>query len=111
MTGAFQDMVTFGPGEPTETTLRSAGGSDAFVARYDAGGGLGWVQAIEGLQGIWGRNVAAHPDGQIEEVDRITRGDTVEYEVVIEVDGQEFELLVASDGSILARPLPGYAGR
>jgi hypothetical protein len=37
--------VVFGPGESGETTLHTfTTGSDLFVARYDPGGGLSWVQ-------------------------------------------------------------------
>ena len=44
----------------------------------------------------------AHPKGELDEAEKITRSDTVEYEVVVEVNDKEFELLVASDGSILS---------
>ena len=37
VTGQFEGSATFGAGEANETTLRSAGGSDIFVAKYGAG--------------------------------------------------------------------------
>ncbi|UCC43372.1 MAG: PepSY-like domain-containing protein [Candidatus Zixiibacteriota bacterium] len=44
---------------------------------------------------------AAHEGCEIDEAEKITRGETVEYEVAVEVGEDEFELLVASDGTIL----------
>ena len=36
VTGSFNGTATFGPGDPGETLLTSAGGDDIFVARYAA---------------------------------------------------------------------------
>ena len=44
----------------------------------------------------------AHPGCEVEEAETITRGSITEYEVVIEVDEREYELLVSSEGKILA---------
>lgn len=48
---------------------------------------------------------ASHPDGEIVEADMITRGETTEYEVTIEVEGEEedmvYEVVVAADGKIV----------
>ena len=44
VTGSFEGMVTFGPGEPNETTLTSAGSNDIFVAKYSIDGILLWVK-------------------------------------------------------------------
>jgi len=44
----------------------------------------------------------AHPKCEIDEADKITRGTTVEYEVVVEVGETEMELQVAVDGKILS---------
>ncbi|MGH8014588.1 MAG: hypothetical protein ACREBV_00155 [Candidatus Zixiibacteriota bacterium] len=44
----------------------------------------------------------AHPKSELDEADKITRGSVIEYEVVIEVDKKEMELLVAADGKILS---------
>ena len=45
---------------------------------------------------------AAYPECEFDEAEKITRGSTIEYEIVVEVDESEFELLVASDGRILS---------
>ncbi len=42
--GSFYETVTFGQGESGETTLTSAGGSDIFVARYNADGTVAWAK-------------------------------------------------------------------
>ncbi|MCX6645479.1 MAG: hypothetical protein NTY09_03850, partial [bacterium] len=34
VTGGFHDSAKFGPGEPNETILESAGGRDIFIARF-----------------------------------------------------------------------------
>jgi len=34
VTGSFADTARFGPGEPGETDLTSAGSEDIFIARY-----------------------------------------------------------------------------
>lgn len=44
----------------------------------------------------------AHPDGEIDEAEKITRGSAVEYEVVVEVGEAEYEMLLASDGKIVS---------
>jgi len=38
--GAYSGVVTFGPGEPNETTLPGSTNQDAFVARYNSNGGF-----------------------------------------------------------------------
>lgn len=44
----------------------------------------------------------AHPEGELDEAEKITRGEVIEYEIVVEIGEKEFELLVASDGNIIA---------
>jgi len=44
----------------------------------------------------------AYPEGEIDEADKITRGDKIEYEIVVEVDEIDYELLISSDGKILS---------
>ncbi len=63
VTGDFNNTATFGPGEPAETTLTSAGGLDIFVARYNPDGTLAWVKQAGGS--IWdeGEGIAVLPDG------------------------------------------------
>lgn len=47
--GVFQESPTFGPGEPGQTTLSSAGAMDVWLAGFDAGSGLlDWVKAAGG---------------------------------------------------------------
>jgi hypothetical protein len=35
VTGRFQGSATFGPGEPNQTVLTSAGSGDGFIARFN----------------------------------------------------------------------------
>lgn len=46
--GTFAGEVIFGEGETNETTLRAAGGTDGFLARYASNGRLAWVRGIGG---------------------------------------------------------------
>jgi len=55
----------FGPGEPNEATLVSAGLFDAFVARYDADGRLTWARRAGGPSHDVGYGVAALQDGSL----------------------------------------------
>jgi uncharacterized delta-60 repeat protein len=48
VTGGFQGSATFGPGEPNETVLTSAGGYDIFIARYNPDGTLAWAKRAGG---------------------------------------------------------------
>ena len=48
VTGGFKDSATFGPGEPNETVLTSAGSSDIFIARYNPDGTLAWAKRAGG---------------------------------------------------------------
>ena len=63
VTGSFQDPATFGPGETNETTLTSAGGSDIFVAKYDASGDLVWAKRAGGTSFESGRGIAVDGSG------------------------------------------------
>ena len=53
--GYFQHVATFGP-----TTLTSAGGDDAFLAKYDPAGVLQWVKAAGGLQADYASSVTVY---------------------------------------------------
>src|SRR5688500_502585 len=44
----FAETVDFPPAPGTTTNLTSAGRTDAFVAKYDSGGALDWVQSLGG---------------------------------------------------------------
>lgn len=57
LVGAFQDTATFGVGR-SASQLRSRGGDDAFVTKYDAAGSLAWARQIGGQLVDIGRGVA-----------------------------------------------------
>ncbi len=48
ITGEFRDTITFGKGEPTETTLTSNGDDDVYVAKYNELGHFLWAKQIGG---------------------------------------------------------------
>jgi uncharacterized delta-60 repeat protein len=50
VTGSFGDAATFGPGEPNQTILTSAGDSDIFIARYNPDGTLAWAKRAGGSE-------------------------------------------------------------
>ncbi len=60
VTGTFQGSTTFGA-----TTLTSAGGSDAFVARYDALGNPVWARSAGGAGSESGSGVAIDKSGNV----------------------------------------------
>jgi len=53
----------FGPGEPNETALVSAGYGDIFVARYNPDGTLAWAKSAGGPGEDGATSIAALPDG------------------------------------------------
>jgi subtilisin-like proprotein convertase family protein len=60
-TGYFNGTTAFG-----NTTLTSAGGSDAFVAKLDASGNVVWAQRMGGSSDTeWGMGVGADPNGNV----------------------------------------------
>ena len=63
VTGDFTGTATFGPGEAGETDLTADGGSDVFVARYDADGTLAWASSGGGTGNDRGNGVASFADG------------------------------------------------
>jgi hypothetical protein len=69
--GYFQHTITFGPGEPTETTLIATGQTEAFVARYDGDGTLRWAKRVGGDATCSGHDIAAYADGSCVAVVRI----------------------------------------
>jgi hypothetical protein len=64
VTGGLHGRVTFGEGEPNETTLDTwgGGGPAAFVARYGADGSLVWAKCSTGAYAE-ARSADAFPDG------------------------------------------------
>ena len=62
--GVYAGDVTFGAGEPGETTLSTAGPFyAAFVERFDANGGLVWVRALRGNSGVHAHRMDLFPGG------------------------------------------------
>lgn len=47
LVGVFWDTVDFDPG-PAICSLSAAGGSEAFIAKFDAGGNFAWVRTVGG---------------------------------------------------------------
>jgi hypothetical protein len=57
--GAFEDLATFGSGEPMETELTAAGYSDVFFAAYNPDNGeLAWVKRAGGDKHDTARGIA-----------------------------------------------------
>ena len=56
--GGQNEMAVFGPGDPNETTLTSAGLGDVFLAAYDASGSLIWAKQAGGANEDSGLDVA-----------------------------------------------------
>jgi hypothetical protein len=69
VTGYFEGMATFGPGETGETSMISAGDGEIFVAKYESDGDLDWVRGAGGasslLDGDAGMGIAALGDGSV----------------------------------------------
>ena len=59
VTGLFEGRATFSAPETGVTTLESAGGSDIFIARYEATGGLEWARRAGGVGADEGAGIAA----------------------------------------------------
>ncbi|MCX6646702.1 MAG: hypothetical protein NTY09_10135, partial [bacterium] len=62
VTGLFGGSATFGPEEPNETILTSAGWSDIFVARYNPDGTLAWSKRAGGTQFDEGNGITTLSD-------------------------------------------------
>lgn len=60
--GAFRDLATF-DGGAAPVSVQSAGGSDLFVASYDATGNLRWLRSAGGTADDAGQSVAPLADG------------------------------------------------
>ena len=63
LTGAFESVATFGPGELGETSLTSAGGYDIFLACHDSDGSLRWVERAGGIGWDEGYGIGVLSDG------------------------------------------------
>ncbi len=62
--GDFNGTVDFDPGAGTYN-LSSQGGSDVFVARYDASGGLVWAKRMGGPSGDRGKSICISVPGNV----------------------------------------------
>jgi len=51
--GLFKGSATFGPGEPNQTVLTSAGEQDIFIAQYNPDGTLAWAKRAGGTSWEW----------------------------------------------------------
>ncbi|MCI0697312.1 SBBP repeat-containing protein [candidate division KSB1 bacterium] len=58
ITGFFHGTAKFGAGTPRPVTLKSAGKSDIFVAKYDASGKLLWAKRAGGVEADTGKGIA-----------------------------------------------------
>ncbi len=65
ITGYFQTSVLFGAGEAHETTLTAVGGSDYYLARFDANGALQWAKSAGSTGNDSGYSTAVLPDGGV----------------------------------------------
>jgi len=63
VTGELHGTATFGPGEPSETMLTSAGSNDVFVAKYDSSGALVWARRAGGTGFDVGNGIATDAAG------------------------------------------------
>ncbi|MCX6646326.1 MAG: hypothetical protein NTY09_08215 [bacterium] len=61
VTGYFSGTPTFGPGEPNQTVLASAGGGDIFIARYNPDGTLAWAKDSTVVTGCFVGSVTFGP--------------------------------------------------
>ena len=94
--------AVFGTGEPNETAFPEdeIGWSDAFLARYEADGSLGWVRRIGGADkgtGDYAFDVAALADGSAAVVGRfdapeIVLGEGEPNETVLASGGEWFDV-------------------
>jgi len=62
VTGSFSGSATFGPGESNQKVLSSAGGSDMFVARYNADGTLAWAKRAGGSSSDFANGITTLTD-------------------------------------------------
>ena len=63
VTGFFTQTATFGIGERNQTILVSAGGYDAYIAKYNAKGTLAWAKRIANKGPSFGLGIASYIDG------------------------------------------------
>lgn len=64
LTGMFPGVTDFDPG-PGVTNLTSAGGNDAYIAKYDSSGALVWAGRIGNASPEEGTSVAINDSGEV----------------------------------------------
>lgn len=64
LTGRYNGTAVFGPGEPNEATLVSAGGVEIFAAVYSASGLLQWAVSAGGSANDSGEGIALSDSGE-----------------------------------------------
>jgi uncharacterized delta-60 repeat protein len=62
VTGYFDSLATFGPGEPNQIVLNSTGWLDIFIARYNPDGTLAWAKHAGGSDGDFGNGITTLSD-------------------------------------------------
>lgn len=65
VTGNFEGVATFGPGEERETSLTSEGGRNVFVVRYNPDGSLLWAKRAGATVAARGTGAGALSDGSL----------------------------------------------
>jgi len=106
VTGCFESISRFGPGEPNETVFASNGGQDVFVARLGPDGRLAWAKRAGGARKDNGRGVAALPDGStviagfFEGVATFGRGEANETVLTCASEQDIFVARYGPDGSL-----------
>ena len=62
VTGSFWETGIFGKDEPNETSLIAEGGTDIFIARYNADGSLAWAKRAGGIGNDRGMEITVLAD-------------------------------------------------
>ncbi|MTI29761.1 hypothetical protein E1171_02960, partial [Cytophagales bacterium RKSG123] len=100
LTGTFWGTVTFGEGEPNETTLTSES-STFLLAKYDTDGSLIWIQkASSGSNHSGGKNIDLDEQGNVfitgNYFNSVTFGEGLSNETTLN-DGNESSFIVKFD--------------
>lgn len=63
--GRFSGVLTFGVGDPNETTLTSLGVENLFISRYNSNGELAWARRSSGTGFLLASSVSILRDGSV----------------------------------------------
>jgi hypothetical protein len=116
VTGQLSDGVTFGSGEPNETTLTAVGEGDMFIAKYNPDGTLAWGKRAGGTGQAMGAAVAALPDGtalvtgQLSDAVTFGRGEQNERVITSAGRGDLFIARYGIDGTVERAQQAGCTG-